>query len=132
MIELIFLTVQPKKIVMRDTTQNLNNQQSIPIHSIEIDTIMKLSIQNNHPYVINAGRLPRLTKIKQLMKAYKDKDIIIPPILVYEQELYTMPSLRKRGVKCVKYKIKDGRHRVVACINLNRDIIDATIINTRN
>ena len=63
---------------MRDTTQNLNNQQSIPIRSIEIDTVMKLSIQNNHPYVINAGRLPRLTKIKQLMKAYKDNSIIIP------------------------------------------------------
>ena len=117
---------------MRDTTQNLNNQKSIPIKSIEIDTVMKLSIQNNHPYVINAGRLPRLTKIKQLIKAYNNQNIIIPPILVYEQELYTMPTLRRQGIKCVKYKIKDGRHRVAACINMNRNYIEATIINIQN
>ncbi len=109
--------------------QQPTKEKSIPLEDIEIDTVMKLSINHHHSYIVNSGRLPRLTKLKQLMKAYCDKNTDIPPIIVYEQRLYTMPHLRQQGLCCVKYKIKDGRHRVAACINLNRNMINAKIIN---
>ncbi len=117
---------------MTPKDQPKNKKQSIPLKDIEIDTVMKLSINNEHSYIVNAGRLPRLTKLKQLMKAYCDNTVEIPPILVYEQNLYTMPYLRQQGVNCVKYKIKDGRHRVAACFNLNMNVINAEIVNIQN
>jgi hypothetical protein len=120
----------PKKADMTLKHQTKRKEKSIPLKDIEIDTIMKLSINHHHSYIINAGRLPRLTKLKQLMKAYCNKNTDIPPILVYEQKLYTMPHLRQQGLCCVKYKIKDGRHRVAACINLNRNVINAEIVNS--
>ena len=99
----------------------------IPIEKIEIDKIMEESITNHPCYVNEDNKLPRITKIKRMVKNMKS-NITHEPVVLNEHILYTPLNMRKTGYIKKKYSIKKGRKQVVCSLIVGYKTVPSIIV----